>query len=267
MTTKTRGYSFLTSDGGVLTFGGATFLGAPREQSSARCWVALSTTPAGDAYAAAAEDGTVALFGKAAGLDDGGGESRPAPIVDIDLLPWATGYRLLDAAGGVFCFGDATFHGSIPGLGGAGANVVGAVAMEQTPTAMGYWILDKVGGVYAFGDAGFFGSTPGLRLPEQPAPAVDLFVTDTGEGYCILEADGSVRAFGDAPDLGPADRRAAVEAIAFAPTGPDGYLVVDRRGLVYPVGMAPMLGSAAELELMAPVTDIAAVGPPQRSAL
>jgi hypothetical protein len=179
-----------------------------------------------------------------------------AEVVDIELLPSATGYRILDRVGGVFCFGEATFPGSIPST-DASVGGEGAVAFASTPSGLGYWILDGAGGVFSFGDAGFFGSVPSLRLDGDIAPAVDIVATATGEGYWILEADGNVRGFGDAARLGPARAERPIDAVALASTpGDAGYLVADRRGFIFPVGLAPIFGSAAGLVLSAPVVDL-----------
>ena len=66
--------------------------------------------------------------------------------------------------GGMFSFGGARFHGSLPGLGwcpGAGH----AVAFTSTRTGDGYWVVLADGRVVAFGDAKHYGDAPrGARL-------------------------------------------------------------------------------------------------------
>ena len=59
--------------------------------------------------------------------------------------------------GGVFSFGDATFHG---GTGGQHLNQP-IVGMAADPTGNGYWLVASDGGIFAFGDAAFEGSTGG----------------------------------------------------------------------------------------------------------
>ena len=71
------------------------------------------------------------------------------------------GYWIVGSDGGVFAFGDASFVGSLPGLGVHVSNVVGIVG---TSTGHGYWMVGSDGGVFAFGDASFVGSLPGLGL-------------------------------------------------------------------------------------------------------
>ena len=56
--------------------------------------------------------------------------------------------------GGIFSFGDATFHGSTGAI-PLNEPIVGIAA---TPTGNGYWMVASDGGVFSFGDAHFFGS-------------------------------------------------------------------------------------------------------------
>jgi hypothetical protein len=91
----------------------------------------------------------------------------------VDLAPTATGrgYWLLGADGGVFCFGDAAFHGSLPALGVRWATP--AVALTADPAGGGYHVLASDGGMFSFGEVPFFGSTAGSgRRPVGMAPAV-----------------------------------------------------------------------------------------------
>jgi hypothetical protein len=48
-------------------------------------------------------------------------------IVGIVVSPDSQGYNLFGSDGGAFSFGDATYEGSLPGLGVQVDNVVGAV--------------------------------------------------------------------------------------------------------------------------------------------
>ena len=62
--------------------------------------------------------------------------------------------------GGIFNFGDATFHGS---MGGAALNRP-IVAMTATSDGGGYWEAASDGGIFSFGDAQFHGSMGGKPL-------------------------------------------------------------------------------------------------------
>ncbi len=82
-------------------------------------------------------------------------------VVGIVGTSTGHGYWIVGSDGGVFAFGDASFVGSLPGLGVHVSNVVGIVG---TSTGHGYWMVGSDGGVFAFGDASFVGSLPGLGL-------------------------------------------------------------------------------------------------------
>ena len=63
--------------------------------------------------------------------------------------PDGGGYWLVASDGGVFSFGDATFHGSTGGM-TLNKPIVG---MAATPDGGGYWLVASDGGVFSFGDA------------------------------------------------------------------------------------------------------------------
>ncbi len=66
------------------------------------------------------------------------------------------GYWLVGGDGGVFTYGDASYHGSVPGQGIVGRpGIVGVVA---TPSGQGYWLTGSNGAVYSYGDATFLGA-------------------------------------------------------------------------------------------------------------
>jgi len=68
-----------------------------------------------------------------------------------------TGYLTAGRDGGVYAFGNATYAGSLPGLGVHAQNIVGVSAKAD---GKGYWLVGSDGGVFAFGDAAFEGSLP-----------------------------------------------------------------------------------------------------------
>ena len=100
----------------------------------------------------------------------------------------------------MFAFGEAQFHGSIPGVlpigVGLDAAIVGAAA---TPTGNGYWLVSADGGVFTFGDARFFGSVAVvLRTAGVPRdPIVGMAASASGEGYVLVSDTGALFAFGD----------------------------------------------------------------------
>jgi hypothetical protein len=77
-----------------------------------------------------------------------------APAVGMACTSTGKGYIMAGADGGVFTFGDASFHGSLAGTKLA-APIVGICL---SPTGKGYWLVAGDGGVFTFGDAAFEGS-------------------------------------------------------------------------------------------------------------
>ena len=82
--------------------------------------------------------------------------------VEICATPSGKGYWICGSDGGVFSYGDAAYHGSIPEPGGADVLNEPIVGMAATPSGGGYWLLGRDGGVFTFGDAEFYGAPTGL---------------------------------------------------------------------------------------------------------
>lgn len=172
-----------------------------------------------------------------------------------DVIPTSTGggYWQVASDGGVFSYGDARFHGSVPGLGVRVDNIMG---MARTPTDNGYWLVGRDGGVFAFGDAPFSGSLPGLGV--RVANIVGMAPTRTGKGYWLVGRDGGVFAFGDAGffgSMGDKPLNAPVEGIVPTPTD-GGYWLAARDGGIFTFGDAPFYGSMGDQPLNAPVVDL-----------
>jgi hypothetical protein len=163
------------------------------------------------------------------------------------------GYWAAASDGGVFAFGDATFHGS---SGGTPLNEV-VVGMAATPGGSGYWEVASDGGVFAYGDAQFYGSAGGLHLS---APIVGMASTPDGLGYWLVAADGWVFAYGDAQFFGSAGGlplRAPVVGMASTPDG-RGYWLVASDGGIFAFGDAAFPGSGGTRPHNAPIVGIAA---------
>jgi hypothetical protein len=202
------GYWLVGSDGGVFSFGYASFFGSTGSLKLQRPVVGIapaegSYPPQG--YWLVASDGGIFSFGSAPfegslpglGLHPAGSglpHSLNAPIVGMVLSHSGDGYFLVGADGGVFAFGNALFEGSCPGIGGC---VGTAVAVVTDPSGEGYWVMTNSGQVYGFGDAGYYGA-PG----NQGSPVTAAVSTSDGRGYMILLADGSVLLYGDAVNFG-----------------------------------------------------------------
>ena len=167
--------------------------------------------------------------------------SAPAParFAAIAGTPDGKGYWLAQAGGGVFSYGDATFYGSLPGLGIKPAAPI--VGIASTPDGHGYWLVGADGGVFAFGDAAFLGSG------NDGVPRAALLATSDGSGYLLPASTGLPPAvYGDATALGgnttPMPLAAPVTGAAVDP-GTNGYWETSADGGVYAFGSAPFDGS------------------------
>jgi SpoIID/LytB domain protein len=162
------------------------------------------------------------------------------------------GYYTLGRDGGVFAFGSARFHGSLPGIGQRVGGRDIAVAGNG-----GYWVLGDNAGVYSFGGAPFFGSMAGRGLN---APPRQLVPTPSRNGYWIVAGDGGVFAFGDAGFFGSTgSMRLNAPVVGMAPTkSGQGYWLVARDGGVFSFGDAVFRGSTGSIRLNRPVNDMAA---------
>jgi hypothetical protein len=132
-----------------------------------------------------------------------GGPAPPPPAKKggaVNLVKTSKGYYIFGADGGVFCFGNAQFYGSIPGLSPKVELSAPVVGGAVTTSEKGYWMAASDGGVFSFGDAKFDGSMGGKKLN---APVVAIEADPDGDGYWLLGADGGVFSF-DAPFYGSA---------------------------------------------------------------
>ena len=151
--------------------------------------------------------------------------------------PTGKGYWLVASDGGIFCFGDAKFHGSTGGI-QLNKPIVG---MAATPTGKGYWLvrerrrhlrlrrravlrLDRRASASTSRSSRMAATPTGkgywlvrerrrhLQLRRREVPRCDgtddgrrcvgFAPTRSGNGYWMAAADGTVAAFGDAPVLG-----------------------------------------------------------------
>lgn len=109
--------------------------------------------------------------------------------MDIVRTPSGKGYYIVSADGGVFCYGDAKFFGS---MGGQKLNSP-VVDMAVHPKNSGYLLAAADGGVFCFGSVKFQGSMGGKKLN---APIVGCELDAEGDGYWLLGKDGGVFTFG-----------------------------------------------------------------------
>ena len=150
------------------------------------------------------------------------------------------GYWVIGSDGGVYAFGDASFYGSLPGV---GVKVNDIVGIAPSPDDHGYLLVGSDGGVYAFGDASFQGSLPGIGV--HVGDVTGIAVTPGGGGYWLVAADGGVYAFGDAPYEGslPGLGVHVNSVVGIASTDAGGYWLASSDGGVYAFGDAPFEGS------------------------
>jgi hypothetical protein len=154
------GYLIAGDDGGIFTFGDASFHGSLGNLRLNQPIVGMAPTPTGKGYWLAAADGGIFTFGDASFHGSLGNLRLNQPIVGMAPTPTGKGYWLAAADGGIFTFGDAHYDGSL-----GGQPLSSPIdAMAATPTGSGYWLLGADGGIFTFGDAGYHGSVPGLGI-------------------------------------------------------------------------------------------------------
>jgi len=182
------GYDLVAKDGGVFSFGTATFYGSMGGRALDAPVVGIATTPDQGGYWLVASDGGVFAFGDAGFYQSMGGRPISAPIVGMAATPDGKGYWLVGRDGAVYAFGDARFGG-----GATGTSPAVGIAGD---TASSYWIALADGTVESFG-----GAAPMTTSHEPGAPAVGL-VAGSGPGVTTAAADGGVFALGGAGFVG-----------------------------------------------------------------
>ncbi|CAG4929313.1 choice-of-anchor Q domain-containing protein [Acidithrix sp. C25] len=237
-TTTKPGYYVVAKDGGVFSYGSATFYGSLANKNLNQPIVGIASTLDGKGYWLVAADGGVFSFGDAAFYGSLPPKTLNKPIVGIASTPDGKGYWLVASDGGVFSFGDAVFYGSLPPK-TLNKPIVG---IASTPDGKGYWLVASDGGVFSFGDAVFYGSLPPKTLNK---PIVGIASTPDGKGYWLVASDGGVFSFGDAVFYGslpPKTLNKPIVGIASTPDG-KGYWLVASDGGVFSFGDAAFYGS------------------------
>jgi hypothetical protein len=242
------GYWLVAADGGIFSFGGATFAGSTGGLRLNRPVVGMASTPSGRGYWLVASDGGIFAFGDAAFFGSTGGLRLNRPVVGMAATPTGGGYWLVASDGGIFAFGDAAFFGSTGGLRLARP----VVAMTASPSGRGYWLVASDGGIFTFGDAVFAGSKGGSPLNR---PIVGMAATPSRLGYWLVSADGGIFSFGDAPFAGSAGGQPLARPIVgMAPTASGrGYLLTSSDGGIFAYGDAVFAGSTGGQRLNQPV--------------
>ncbi len=233
------GYWLAAADGGVFTYGDATFNGSGASLHLNSPVVGIARTPDGGGYWLVAADGGVFRFGDARFFGSAGNLRLNEPIVGMAATPDGGGYWLVASDGGIFGFGDAAFHGSAGDM-KLNSPVVG---MAATSDGGGYWLVASDGGVFCYGDAEFYGSTGAIRLNR---PVVGMAATADGSGYWLVASDGGIFRFGAAGfhgSTGGMHLNAPVVGMAATPDGAGYWLAASDGGIFS--GDAHFYGSAA----------------------
>lgn len=180
------GYRMVGSDGGVFTFGNASYYGSMGGTNLNEPVVGTATDPSTGGYWLVARDGGVFAF-NASYYGSTGGTRLNSPVVSMAADHETGGYWLVAADGGVFAFGDASFYGSM-GSTQLNQSIVG---MASDTATGGYWLVGSDGGVFNF-NAPMHGSMGGIHLNQ---PIVGMATDSTTGGYWLIGQDGGVFTF------------------------------------------------------------------------
>jgi Glycosyl hydrolase family 26 len=144
-TTDGNGYWLVASDGGIFSYGDATFYGSTGGMHLNKPIVGMAATNDGRGYWLVASDGGIFSYGDAFFYGSTGSIRLNLPIVGMAPTPDGQGYWLVGFDGGVFTFGDANFFGSTAGWG------TYAFGLIINPTTAGYDVVTASGSSVAFG--------------------------------------------------------------------------------------------------------------------
>jgi predicted outer membrane repeat protein len=244
-----QGYWMVASDGGIFTFGAASFFGSMGGKPLNKPIVGMAATPDNLGYWEVASDGGIFTFGDAGFFGSRGGQPLNSPIVGMAATSDGHGYWLVASDGGIFTYGDAVFYGS---MGGHHLNAP-IVGMASNPAGGGYWLVASDGGIFNFGaGAGFHGSAGGIHLNK---PIVGMAATPDGGGYWLVATDGGIFNYGDAGffgSMGGKPLNKPIVGIASTPGG-GGYWEVASDGGIFSFGDAAFQGSMGGTPLNKPI--------------
>jgi hypothetical protein len=248
--TPTEGYWSNASDGGVFTYGSATFHGSAGNLVLNKPVVGMAATPGDGGYWEVATDGGIFSYGDAIFHGSTGAIKLNQPVVGMAATPDGGGYWLVASDGGIFSYGDAQFFGST----GAIKLNQPVVGMAATPDGQGYWLVASDGGIFSYGDAQFYGSRGGQPLNK---PIVGMAATATGQGYWLVASDGGIFSYGDAQFYGSTGAIKLNKPIVSMMSTFDGagYWLVASDGGIFNYGDAGFYGSAGNLTLNKPVVN------------
>jgi hypothetical protein len=191
----TTGYWLLGRDGGIFTYGGATYHGSTGGMHLNKPVNGMERAPGNNGYWLVADDGGIFSFGTAKYYGSTGGKHLNQPVLGMERTYDGKGYWLFASDGGIFSFGDAPYHGS---LGGAHLKSP-TIAMARARTDDGYWLMTADGHMHAFGTAKLYGDIGSCK---NYGGGARLLAAPDGKGYWIASNNGNVVAFGSARYLG-----------------------------------------------------------------
>jgi hypothetical protein len=234
-----KGYWLVASDGGIFSYGDATFHGSTGGMALNQPIVGMSASSTGNGYRLVASDGGIFAYGDAAFYGSTGGTKLNKPIVGMAATPSGAGYWLVASDGGIFAYGDAAFYGSTGSI-TLNKPIVG---MAPTPSGKGYWLVASDGGIFAYGDAAFHGSTGAMTLNQS---IVGMTSTPSGDGYWMVAADGGLFSFGNAGFYGSAVGKVRGNATSIQATSTgNGYWITSSGGSVVAAGDAEKHGEVS----------------------
>ena len=256
------GYWEVGADGGIFSFGDATFYGSMGGTHLNEPIVGMAAAADGKGYWLVATDGGVFAFGDATFYGSAATLALRAPIVGITATPSGHGYWLVGADGGVYAYGDAGFYGSWPSRNpqSSGMPPWPMIGLVASPDGRGYTLADLNGlGGYVFGDYG----TCHVGIEGQFS---DLYTataavgSSSGDSCWVTSSDGGVFTGGSARffgSMGGHHLNAPIVGVALGP-GAGGYWLAASDGGVFAFGDAVYLGSMGGTALNRPIVGMAA---------
>jgi hypothetical protein len=232
-----RGYWVLKPDGGIFSFGGASWYGPKHLYATPKNpATALAATTTGQGYWILYENGVVRGFGDAKPKLV---RARVSGIATGIAAHANDGFWVLSSRGQIFRFGHAP---KLKGFKRKLSAFVPATAIASTSTGRGIWVMTFDGAIYTRGDAKFAG---GMNNERQ---LIYTGITGVGtRGYYMLRNDGKVVAK-HVPALKKGTKVRKIKGSAVGITlrpggGRLGYWVINTNGAVYHKGSAPGLGN------------------------
>jgi hypothetical protein len=255
-------YWEVAADGGIFSFGTASFYGSMGGTHLNDPIVAMAATHDGKGYWLVASDGGVFSFGDAAFYGSAATQTLGAPIIGITATPEGHGYWLVGADGGVFAYGDAGFYGSWASQNPQAGDrppwpMIGLVS---SPDGRGYTLVNRLGiGGYVYGDYGT--CRVGIEGQFSALPtAVAAVANRSGTSCWVASIDGGVFTGGAAQFYGSMGGQSLDAPIVGVALPPDeaGYWLVASDGGIFSFGDAVFQGSMGGTALNEPIVGIAA---------